>query len=159
GGMTLQSRVRVRRPGQSAQAVTSCSKRTWPGAVKQGPKRCRNVIQDAGAGTWAGLRWPPPASWGDAAEHVPHAVRSAGPLAAASGWQARHHATRGHLHVRTPGPLAVGPAYYLSPASKVAKSTLHRGSGMRQDGVANSPGLAHQHVERRAGTAGSRPES
>src|SRR6266700_8345812 len=119
--MTLQSRVKVRRPGQSAQAVTSCSKRSWPGAVKQPANRRRNVIQDAGAGTWGGLRWPPPAWRSGAAEHVPHAVRSAGPLAAASGWQARHHATRGHLHVRTPGPLAVGLAYCLSQLSRSRK--------------------------------------
>jgi hypothetical protein len=45
------SRVRVRRPGHSTQAVMSCSKRSWPGAVKLPLNRCRNVSQDGGAGT------------------------------------------------------------------------------------------------------------
>lgn len=49
----------MRRPGQSAQAVTSCSKRSWPGAVKQGANRCRNDSQDIGASTWGDLQWRP----------------------------------------------------------------------------------------------------
>src|SRR6266581_7251861 len=104
--MTLQSRVKVRRPGQSAQAVTSCSKRSWPGAVKQPANRRRNESQDAGAGTWGDLRWPPATS-SVAAGHASRAVPSRSPPAGGVWcWQARHHATRGHLHVRAPRPLS-----------------------------------------------------